>query len=180
MHRPIDVVVAEPHQAPLGDAGERSHEARVGGQLRLGLVGGAGPQLEERSLAETSSDAGDRRGEVERFELVGVEAGIAQLEVAPADAVADERRVGTGNVLEQQRHAHVAKLVLVALEGPLEGRILGRVAGDVLAKLLGRQRPRCSEEHVHQGEEPLDLRRHHASPSRSAAPNAPAAPAAAK
>ena len=126
-------------------------------------------QLEQPLGGGQALDLHRRRGQVQRGQLLGGEAGVAEGVLLPGDAVAVDLRQDAGHRLDPQRDAHRPQLVLVALEGAPERGLVLRVV-ELPLDLLGRERPPGVEQQSGQVEEALQLLTRH-EPTLPSAPS---------
>ena len=115
------------------------------------------PSFQRPSTPCTPSSRTADSARFKRRQLVGLESGVAQVVVALVDAVAVDRSVLGLDRLDGERDAHLAQVVLVALERPPEGDEIVGVARHPLANLLGGERTRGLEQRGGQVQEPLEL-----------------------
>ena len=141
--------------ARLASPGSEANAPGVGRRLPRRLHDAAEPP-ESVGDVEAFEAHGVQR-QVERGQLVRIEAGIAEVVAVTVDAVALERRVDARDRLEEQRDAHVAQVFLVALERASEGGLALGVAGDPRPQLVGGEGPGGLEQGADEVEEPFEL-----------------------
>ena len=172
--RALDVEIAKREPAALGHGLKQRDKVLVAWERgerggRRSLAGGAA-ELPHRLAPIEAGEVDDAAGQVQRGELVGFEAGVGQVVVGLADAVAVDRPgVVRRGVADGDRYARLAQCFLVALEGAAELGGAVRVARHPLAEVLGRQEPLGVQERS----VPARM------PGRSASPRSSSSPAAA-